>query len=156
MSDRTDAGDDERRAGGQGDQSFPPPFTGPFAPPFAPPFASPFTPPFTSPFGAFPGSFFPPFQAPQFPPFADWSRPFLEAQRSYLLWYRDRLQQLVGGEEGDDRWREALNALIASWLETVRALREQHEQAVRAQIESLTRYLDILDRLLEATGDRRP
>jgi len=154
MTDRTDPGDDKQRSSGDRESRSQPPPWGPFTPPFGPPFPGPFGPPFGASFGPpFPGPFFPPFQTPQAPNFAEWGRPFLEAQRSYLLWYRDQLQKLGGDDEGDGRWREALNAFIASWLETVRSLREQQEQAVRAQVELVTRYLDVLDRLLEGNGD---
>jgi hypothetical protein len=153
MTDRTERGDDQQRSGGRGEPRAHGPFSGPFGPPFTPPFGPPFGGSFGPPFS---GAFFPPFQTLQAPELAGWSRPFLEAQRSYLLWYRDQLQKLAGDDERDDRWREALNAFMAWWLEAVRSLREQHEQALRAQVEIVTRYLDVLDRLLEGDGAGRP
>lgn len=161
MTDRTDAGEDKRPSGGHGDPRvhppFTPPFGSPFPPPFSPPFGPPFSPPFAPPFAPpFPGPFVPQIPPPESQTFAAWYRPFLEAQRSYLRWYLGQLEQFASDEHGDDRWREVLNALIASWLETVRSLREQRQQAVRAQVDLVTRHLDVLDRLLDEPGDGRP
>src|SRR5215467_4935661 len=149
MTDRTDAGEDKRPSGGNGDPGVHPPFMPPFGSPFSPPFAAPFAPPF-------PWPFFPPIQPPESQASTAWYRPFLEAQRSYLRWYREQLEQFASDENGDDRRREALNALIASWLETVRSLREQQQQALRAQVDLVKHYLNVLDRLLAEAGDSRP
>ena len=69
--------------------------------------------PFVPSWPPFPGPFGPPFHAPPALDFAAWGRPVLEAQRSYLLWYRDQLQKLTGDEEGDpQQWiADALSTL---------------------------------------------
>lgn len=134
---------------------FPPPFRSPYGAPFSPPFGSPFGSPYGAPFSP---PFYPPFGA-GFPPLGTptdmaWYRPFLEAQRSYLLWYREQLERCSGDQSIDEQLREAMTALMASWLETMRAFREQREQALRAQSEMVSRYLDVLDQLLQGTDDR--
>src|SRR5262245_38715321 len=98
--------------------------------------------------------FYPPFGPPEpWPLPAEFYRPFLEAQRSFLLWYQNQLQHHDNGF--DDRLRESLNALMASWLDAVKTFREQQEQGLRAQSELVTRYLDILDQLLSRTDERK-
>ncbi len=174
MTDRTDAGDDERRFDARSaprfHPPFAPPFAGPFGPfpppfaapfgPFAPPFVPPFAPPFAPPFGPYPPPFPsagpPPFYPPG-PPAADagWHRAFLEAQRTYFTWYREQLDRWSAEQSGEPL-REALNALLASWLEALSAFREQREQALRAQSELVSRYLDVLDDLLEKADGPQP
>jgi hypothetical protein len=106
----------------------------PFHPPFYPPFCPPEPWPFPTPL----------------------YRPFIEAQRSLLMWYRDQLERYTGDNGFDDRLREALNALMTSWLDAAQSFREQREQALRLQSELVTRYLDVLDQLLDRSDDREP
>jgi hypothetical protein len=140
MSDRADAGHDKGPAYGGRQAPFPPPFYPPFYPPsfqaygFYPP---PFSPPD-------PGSYH-----------EDFDRPFLEAQRAFFTWYREQLTRRTGADSADDPMRDAMNALLAAWLDAVRAFREQCDRALREQSELVTRYLDVLDKLLDRP-DQKP
>ena len=125
-----------------------------FFPPFSPPF---YAPPFqmhgffSSPLFQAPGYYPPPPFFPSGPgrSAGDPDRPYLEAQRAFFSWYRDQLTQCADGGGADDRLREAMNMILAWWLDAIRALREQREHAVRVQTELVSRYLDILDQLLD-------
>lgn len=126
MTDRSDAGEEKS------------PFRGRSGPSFHPPFYSPFYPPES---WSFPNALY---------------RPFIEAQRSFLVWYRDQLERHAGADGFDDRLREAMSAFMTSWLDAIQLLRGQREQALRLQSELVTRYLNVLDQLLDRTDDGEP
>jgi hypothetical protein len=144
MADQADAGGGKEKSRGPEGPHFPPPFGPPFGPPYGPPFGAPYGPPFGPP--------------PFYPPEA-WSsaayQPFIEAQRDALQWYRDQLQRYAADDGPGDRLREALNALMASWLEAAQSFREQREQALRVQSDLIARYLEVLDKLLDRPDDPR-
>jgi len=101
--------------------------------------------------------FDPPFWPPESWPLSTTShRPFIEAQRSLLVWYRDQLERRAGADSFDDRLRAAMNAFMASWLDAVHLWREQRDQTLRLQSELINRYLDVLDQILDRTDDKGP
>src|SRR5262245_12680865 len=90
--------------------------------------------------------FWPPFYAPEsWLSSVAWCQPFIEAQRSLLVWYRDELERRARDNGFDDRLREALNAFISSWLDTTQLFREQREEALRVQLELGARYVDVME-----------